>query len=286
MSETVSSYYNSLVNNLKTIYSKNESTSIAYIVVEHLLSFSKFKYTENKNMLFPDAKINEWKNIERRLLNYEPIQYIIGEAPFYGLKFIVNKNVLIPRQETEELVQLILLENKGRNIKIIDIGTGSGCIPITLKKYCNEFEIFATDISEDALQIAQQNAKKNEVLIKFLIDDICNSKINLFDKFEIIASNPPYVPENEKPALHNNVKDFEPQIALFSPADDPLKFYKHIAEFACKHLEENGLLYVEIHEKIAKEVLLLFEVYGFVDNIIINDINNKPRIVKSKLVLS
>ena len=108
----------------------------------------------------------------------------------------------------------------------------------------------------------------------------------IFDKFEIIVSNPPYVPENEKIKLHNNVKDYEPEIALFTPTDEPLKFYKHIAEFACKHLEEDGLLYVEVHEKFGKEVSLLFEVYGFVDNIIINDINNKPRIVKSKLVLS
>ena len=172
MNETISVYYNTLVNKLKTIYSENESTSIAYIVVEHLFNFSKFKYTENKNMLFPDSKINEWKNIETRLLNYEPIQYIIGKAPFYGLNFIVNKNVLIPRQETEELVQIILLENKCRNIKIIDIGTGSGCIPITLKKYCEEFEVFATDISDDALQVAKQNAEENGVLIKFFVDDI------------------------------------------------------------------------------------------------------------------
>jgi len=286
MSETISSYYNSLVTNLKTIYSENESTSIAFIVVEHLLNFSKFKYTENKNMLFPDSKINEWKIIESRLMNSEPIQYIIGNAPFYGLNFIVNNNVLIPRQETEDLVQLILLENKDKNIKIIDVGTGSGCIAVTLKKYCNKFEVFATDISDDALQIAKQNAHDNGVLITFANDDVCNSKLNNSDKFEIIVSNPPYVPESEKNIMQKNVKNFEPEIALFSPDNDPLKFYKHIAEFACKHLEEDGLLYVEVHEKFAKEVSLLFEVYGFVDNIIINDINNKPRIIKSKLVLS
>lgn len=286
MSETVSSYYNSLVNNLKAIYSENESKSIAFIVVEHLLNFSKFKYTENKNSLFPDSQINNWKNIENRLLNYEPIQYIIGKTPFYGLDFIVNKNVLIPRQETEELVQLILLENKDKHIKIIDIGTGTGCIAITLKKYCKNFDVFATDISDSALQIAQQNAQDNSVLINFVNDDICNSKINNSDKFEIIVSNPPYVPVSEKIKMHKNVKDYEPEIALFSPENEPLKFYKHIAEFACKHLEENGLIYVEIHEKFAKEVALLFEVHGFVENLIINDINDKPRIVKSKFVLS
>ncbi len=286
MSETLSSYYNSLVDNLKAIYSENESKSIAFIVVEHLLHFSKFKYTENKNMPFPVPQINNWKNIESRLLNYEPIQYIIGKAPFYGLDFIVNKNVLIPRQETEELVQLILLENKDRKIKIIDVGTGSGCIAITLKKYCEEFDVFATDISDAALQVAKQSAKDNNVIINFVNDNILDSKIISSNKFEIIVSNPPYIPESEKIKMHKNVKDFEPEIALFSPENEPLKYYKHIAEFACKHLEEDGLIYVEVHEKFAKEVVLLFEVYGFVDNKVINDINEKPRFVKSKFVLS
>ncbi len=286
MSETISSYYNLLVNNLRKIYSENESKSIAFIVVEHLLNYTKFKYTENKNIPFPVSQINNWKNIENRLLNSEPIQYIIGIAPFYGLNFIVNKNVLIPRQETEELVQLILLENKNKNIEIIDIGTGSGCIAISLKKYSDSFNIFATDISEKALQVAMQNANENNVEINFINDNIFDSKILNSKKYNLIVSNPPYVPENEKTAMLKNVKDFEPEIALFSPNNEPLIFYKQIAEFACKHLEEGGFIYVEVHEKYAKEVALLFEVYGFVNNIIINDINNKPRIVKSKFMLS
>jgi release factor glutamine methyltransferase len=282
MSETINSYFNQLVNKLKTIYSDRESESIAFFVVEHVLNYSKFSYSENRFLQFPETKNEKWNNIETRLLKYEPIQYIIGETDFFGLKFKVNNNVLIPRPETEELVQLILHENNIEKLQLLDIGTGSGCIPISIKKNKNNWDVYAIDISNSALKIASENAKKYNLEITFLKDDICNSTVfNSENKFDIIVSNPPYIPENEFYKLHNNVKNFEPHLALFSPNDDPLIFYKHIAEFSIKHLDKNGTLYVEIHELYAEEVSDLFKINGFNNINIINDINNKARIVKA-----
>lgn len=284
MSETINSYFNQLVNKLKTIYSDCESESIAFMTVEHVLNYSKFRYSENRSQPFPEIKKEIWKAIEIRLLNSEPIQYILGEADFFGLKFKVDNNVLIPRQETEELVQLILTEQKIEKIKLIDIGTGSGCIPISLKKNRNNWDVYATDISKGALKMATENAKINNVEITLLQDDVCNSTaFNDNKKFNIIVSNPPYIPENEIEQMHMNVKNFEPHLALFSPDDDPLMFYKHIAEFSKVHLEKQGTLYVEIHEKFANEVSELFKNTGFNNITIINDINEKARIVKAKL---
>ena len=282
MIETINSYFNQLVNKLKTIYSDRESDSIAFMIIEHVLNYSKFSYSENRSQPFPETKKEEWNSIEIRLLNSEPIQYIIGEADFFGLKFKVDSNVLIPRQETEELVQLILKENNAEKIKLLDIGTGSGCIPISLKEKQNYWDIFATDISTGALKVAKENSKINNTTITFLQDDICNSTaFNDNERFNIIVSNPPYIPKNEIEKMHMNVKNFEPHLALFSPNNDPLKFYKHIAEFSKKHLVLNGILYVEIHENYANDVTLLFKESGFNDIKIINDINEKARIVKA-----
>jgi release factor glutamine methyltransferase len=282
MSETINSYFNQLVNKLKTIYSDNESESIAFMVVEHVLNYSKFRYSENRSQPFPKTKKGKWKTLEIRLLNSEPIQYIIGEADFFGLKFKVNNNVLIPRQETEELVQLILSENNSEKIKLLDIGTGSGCIPVSLKKKRNNWDIYATDISNNVLKIATENAKENNAEITFLQDDICNSvAFNSDNKFDVIVSNPPYIPIMEIDKMHRNVKDFEPHLALFSPDDNPLIFYQHIAEFSQIHLNKNGTLYVEIHEKFANEVSRLFKNKELKNINIINDINEKARIVKA-----
>lgn len=284
MSETINSYFNQLVNKLKTIYSDRESESIAFMTVEHVLNYSKFRYSENRSQPFPEIKKEIWNAVEIRLLNSEPIQYIIGEADFFGLKFKVDNNVLIPRQETEELVQLILSENNSEIIKLLDIGTGSGCIPISLKKNRNNWDVSATDISNGALNVASKNAENNNVEITFLLDDICNSVVfNSDNKYDVIVSNPPYIPKMEINNIHNNVKYFEPHLALFSPDDDPLIFYKHIAEFSKIHLEKQGSLYVEIHERFANEVSELFKITGFNIITIINDINEKARIVKAKL---
>jgi len=285
MENSIKLYYNNLIYKLTKIYPEIEAKSISFIVFEHLLNYNKIEFFENQNTNFPPEKINKLNEIEQRLLNFEPVQYILESTEFYNLNFYLNKNVLIPRSETEELVDLIIKENSNTNKSIIDIGTGSGCIAISIKNNIKSANVYATDVSEDALLVAKQNAKSNKINVHFIKDDILNSQIDSELKFDIVVSNPPYIPLSEKNKLNKNVTDFEPHLALFTPADDPLIFYKKIAEFSCKHLVDNGNLYVEVHENFAKDVMLLFESYGYNEVKIINDMNNKPRFVKSKLSL-
>jgi len=282
---TIQSYFNSLVEDISCMYPKHEAVSIAYVVVEHVLNYSKFKYTEHRNELFPQSALELWNKILTELLTGKPIQYIIGIAPFYGLNFEVNSSVLIPRPETEELVDLVLNKNTNELIRVLDIGTGSGCIPVSLKVHRNNWEVFATDISEEALLTAKRNAVLNKVKIDFYQDDIFNSKaFQNSDKFNVIISNPPYIPLSEKKKMHKNVVDFEPQIALFNPDADAVKYYRAISSYAKLLLIKGGKIYVEIHENYGNEVAEIFKTAGLKNVEIIHDINSKPRIVKAILL--
>ena len=275
-------YFKELSDALLLLYPSREAESIAYIVVEHVLNYSKFEYAGHKHQLFPENRKAKWDEIKSRLVLGEPIQYVVKEAHFYGLKYEVDSSVLIPRPETEELVDLILKENEIENISLIDLGTGSGCIPVSIKKNRDNWKVWALDISKEALLVAEKNASNNNVHISFIQEDILNPNLNVENqKFDIIVSNPPYVPVSDKIKMHKNVADFEPHIALFSPDEDPVKFYKAIAEFSNQHLKESGKVYVEIHEKYGNEVKKLFE-NGFRKVQIISDINSKPRIVKAE----
>ena len=275
-------YFKELSDALLLHYPSREAESIAYIVVEHVLNYSKFEYAGHKHELFPENHKAKWDEIKSRLILGEPIQYVVKEAHFYGLKYEVDSSVLIPRPETEELVDLILMENGQENISLIDLGTGSGCIPVSIKKNRDNWKVWALDISKEALVVAEKNASNNNVHISFIQEDILNPNLNVENqKFDIIVSNPPYVPVSDKIKMHKNVADFEPHIALFSPDEDPVKFYKAIAEFSNQHLKESGKVYVEIHEKYGNEVKKLFE-NGFRKVQIISDINSKPRIVKAE----
>ena len=279
---TIQYQFKNLTKALERLYPRCEAESIAYVAIEHVLNYSKFKYAEHRQELFPKMKLEQWNNISERLITGEPVQYIIGSAPFYGLNFKVSPEVLIPRPETEEMVELVLKDNTENSLRILDIGTGSGCIPISLKFNRKDWEVFTTDISEGAVRIAEENAKNNNVQIKIFVDDIFNSRaFNVDEKFDIIVSNPPYIPLSEKQVMHKNVINFEPHLALFIPDEEPVKYYKTIAEFAKIHLEEKGKIYVEIHESYANEVLTVFKESGFNKNEIIFDINKKPRIIKS-----
>lgn len=282
---TIQYQFKNLIKALERLYPKHEAESIAYVAIEHVLNYSKFKYAEHRQESFPKTKLEKWNNISERLITGEPVQYIIGSAPFYGLNFKVSPEVLIPRPETEELVELVLKENKENLLRVLDIGTGSGCIPVSIKFNQKNWEVFATDISEEAVRITEENAKNNNAQIKIFIDDIFNSKVFRSEiKFDIIVSNPPYIPLSEKQVMHKNVIDFEPHLALFIPDNDPVKYYKAIAEFAKIHLDEKGKVYVEIHESYANEVVTVFKESGFNKNEIIFDINKKPRIIKSSFL--
>lgn len=272
-------FYQYFFNELKKIYDENEADNISVWVFEDVLLIKKshLKLLEKELTFFEEETLQK---ILKKLLSKEPLQHILGYAEFYDLRFLVDKNVLIPRPETEELVRVCIeqcLPNK--SIKILDIGTGSGCIAITLKKNLPNAEILATDISEDALQIAKQNALQNNADIKFLNHDILNSKLEIQnDKFDIIISNPPYITLLEKSSIQSNVLDFEPHVALFVPNEDALIFYKNILEFAANNLAIDGKIFFEINEMKASEILTMAKQFHYKNATIIKDMQGKSRI--------
>lgn len=279
-SGSIKDYFNLLTNTLTALYPHSEAESIAYAAAEYVLNYTKFRLSQHRGDIFPENKILLWKSVEERLLKGEPIQYITGEAEFYGLKFCVNSSVLIPRPETEEMVDSIIKENGKSKLNVIDIGTGSGCIPVSLKHHRKGWEVYATDISSGALKTAKRNALKNNVLINYIKEDIFEpSSFNEKDFFDIIVSNPPYVPYSDKEKLHVNVRDFEPDTALFAPQGEPFKFYRAIADFSLLRLKPGGKIYVEINEKASHEVATVFYEKRLKNIMILKDINNKPRII-------
>ena len=219
------------------------------------------------------------------LKHFEPVQYITGKAWFYNLEMEVAKGVLIPRPETEELVQWIIEDRLDRSgLKILDIGTGSGCIAVTLSRLMNNPEIIATDISEFALTIAERNAGAQKVPVTFILQDLLDpSTWPAQEKFDIIVSNPPYVRQSEKARMDKNVLDHEPAVALFVDDDDPLVFYRAIGEMAKIHLDWKGALYVEINEAFGKETLDMFHQMGFAEVFLRKDLRGKDRLIKALL---
>jgi release factor glutamine methyltransferase len=216
------------------------------------------------------------------LKKLRPIQYILGETEFCNLNFVVNENVLIPRPETEELVKWITDDNKGSDcLSLLDIGTGSGCIAISISNIMKNWKIDGFDISEKAVEVAVENNKKNNSSVSFSVFDILNkSNWDKAGNYDIIVSNPPYIPEKEKASMSKNVTEFEPDIALFVPDDSPFVFYEKISDFALEKLNNNGQVYFEIHENYSQELLKIFEKKNFKEVQIRNDINNKPRMMK------
>ncbi len=290
--------FNQVKSSLISIYEESEAQNISYWLLEKLFLLTKQEVMLDKKR-FEDADLLQTKLSQAvaRLLRHEPIQYILGEAYFYGLDFIVTPAVLIPRPETEELVQLIIQENaKQENLTILDIGTGSGCIAISLAKNLRNAQIYAIDISENALEVARENAKKQEVKINFLQSDILKIYENESEKvmlstenarflsdlrFDIIVSNPPYISELEKKKMHANVLDYEPSQALFVPDHTPLLFYEKIALLAQKQLKVNGKLYFEINEAFGNEVVSYLDSSDFKQIRLIKDLQGKDRIVSS-----
>lgn len=256
-------------------YSDKELISIAYIVIEEILGLNKINVIiNNANVISTndEVKINE---IIKDLIANKPIQYILGKANFFNLSFIVNKHVLIPRQETEQLINWIL--NYEFN-SVLDIGTGSACIPISLSKNSTA-NITAIDISSNAIKIAKKNADNYNLNITFLCEDIF--KFNPDSKFDLIVSNPPYVLESEMKKMHKNVLNFEPHNALFVEDSDPLIFYNHIAQFAFKYLNSKGALFFEINESFGVEIKLILNKLDFVNIELKKDLNGKDRMIKA-----
>ena len=253
-------YRNFLVQ-LQKIYSLSEATAITDWVFEKMASLKRSDILKNPEKIITPAADKLIQKTLQELLLHKPVQYVLGEAWFYRMKFKVNEHVLIPRPETEELVEQLIKDRKSKltDPAILDIGTGSGCIPIAIKKKLPASKVTGIDVSSDALTLANENAALHNAHISFIgLDFLDESTWPSLPLFDIIISNPPYIPINEKAELGKNVADFEPHLALFVPDDSPLIFYEKIAAFGRDHLLPNGKIYLEAHEDYAKETAALF----------------------------
>ena len=276
------------IENLKSLYPGYECEAISYLLIENLTKLNKTKIILNFDEPFPENIFDKYLLSIERLKNGEPIQYITNQAYFYGREFYVNPSVLIPRQETEILVKETIEICKNKYLKnpvILDIGTGSGCIAISLKKEIPKADVYALDVSLEAIEIAKINSTAHNTDIAFAIYDVLSNKNFPFKgiKFDIIVSNPPYVTESEKKLMHKNVTTFEPALALYVEDNDPLIFYKSISELSKRILNTPGYLVYEINENFSEEVSKINIDKGFEKNLVILDLNNKNRVIVSVL---
>jgi len=272
---------------LSKLYPETEIQSFFNLLIENELKITRTELALQPNLEFNKIELSFFKNALNDLKKDIPIQYIIGETEFYGLKFKVNKNVLIPRPETEELVSWILknskLKTQNPELKILDIGTGSGCIAISLAKNLQNAEVFALDISKKAIETAKKNAQNNDVAVHFIEADILKIS-ELPQKFDIIVSNPPYVRELEKKQMSENVLANEPHLALFVRDENPLLFYDKIATLAKNHLTENGSLYFEINQYLGVETIDLLKLKGFKNIELKKDFYEVDRMIKAEII--
>lgn len=271
------------VEELNSFLDEGEISTCFYMLAMHFLGKSKIALLSEPNFRLSESELLHFTKAIKRIKNEEPIQYIIGECEFMGLNLKVNPSVLIPRPETEQLVELCLNENSISAHKVIDICAGSGCIALALKHYRPTWIVTAIDNDEEALITAKSNAEKLKLNIEiFKADVLSNLKNTIYDNFDLIVANPPYVLEGEADSMKNNVLKFEPHVALFVPDDDALLFYKHILDFATYRLQKNGYIYLEINELKGNETLALFDVNLFDEIKLIKDFNGKHRIVSAK----
>ena len=251
---------------LQTIQEESEIESFFFILTEYLHNLKRIDISLNPDFEVSETDLEKWKTIISELKTEKPIQYITGEAWFYGYRFEVNENTLIPRPETEELVEWIVESTKHEagslKLNILDIGTGSGCIPISLKKEIPNAGVFTIDVSEKALEMARKNAVDNEVEVNFMLKNILETD-SLVEKYDVIVSNPPYVRNLEKQEIKKNVLAYEPHLALFVEDSDALLFYRKIAQLALTSLTPNGKLFFEINQYLGKETVALLENLGF-----------------------
>ncbi len=281
---TIKQYRDQFIKVLTPIYDKEEAESFFYLVLEAKQQLKRVDLALQPDLVFSVAELEIWNSILEQLKNEIPIQYILGTTHFYGLEFQVNESVLIPRPETEELVDWIIgslkSEVRTQKLKILDIGTGSGCIAISLAKNLPNAEVFALDVSEKALATAKKNAELNQVSVQFLHQDILETE-DLGHQFDIIVSNPPYVRHLEKQEIKKNVLNNEPHLALFVEDNDALLFYRKIAELARKNLGVEGQLCFEINQYLGKEMVQLLKDLDFKNIELKKDIYGNDRMTKS-----
>jgi release factor glutamine methyltransferase len=272
-----------LIQQLNEIYEEREAANITELVMEHITRWSRLERIANKDIPLSFAQENLLSQIIERLLKHEPIQYIINEAWFAGMIFYVDKNVLIPRPETEELVDWVIKECSMQNstCRVVDVGTGSGCIAIAVKNKLPEVEMWACDVSDEALNIARMNADALNATIDFVpLNFLEAEQRKQLPPVDIVVANPPYVPQKDKTEMKKNVVEFEPATALFVPDNDPLVFYKAIADFGKEKLNPGGRIYLEIHENLGGKVKKLFQSAGYNPIEIKKDMQGKDRMIK------
>lgn len=278
----IKEYRTQFIQELTPIYDDGEAESFFYLILEEKNQLKRIDLALHPDLVFSEGEIVIWNSILEQLKKEIPIQYLLGKTSFYGLDFEVNENVLIPRPETEELVEWIIESQKpkvkSQNIRILDIGTGSGCIAISLAKNLSNAQVFAIDVSKNALATAQKNAENNSVNVTFIHQNILETE-DLQQQFDIIVSNPPYVRNLEKEEIKKNVLDNEPHLALFVADNDALIFYKKIAELAQQHLSENGQLFFEINQYLGKEMIDLLEKMNFKNIELRKDIYGNDRML-------
>lgn len=299
-----------LTTSLHNLYDNREAANIADLVMEHVTGMRKIDRIMHKQSPLPPEQLTQMQQYTQQLLAHKPVQYVLHEAWFYGMAFYVDENVLIPRPETEELVAWVLEEagsrkyeventkpedggpgNEGSSyivpptsyLGILDIGTGSGCIPISLKKKLPQANVYACDVSEQALAVAAKNAATLQTPVQFLQADFLNTGTwTSLPAVDIIVSNPPYIPHHNESSMLQNVLAYEPHLALFVPNEDPLVFYEAIARFAKEKLSPGGSIFVEIHEDLGAQTKALFESNGFKAEVK-KDFQGKNRMVKAQL---
>jgi len=282
----IKQYRTQFIKELAPFYDAYEAESFFYLILEDKHQLRQIDLALNHELTFSENDFVVWDSLLAQLKQEVPIQYLLGKTSFYGLDFEVNENVLIPRPETEELVEWIVNENaadnKTKKIKILDIGTGSGCIAISLAKNLPNAEVYGFDVSKKAIETAKRNAINNKVDVTFLFQDVLELE-ELRCKFDVIVSNPPYVRNLEKEEIKKNVLDYEPHLALFVDDNDALIFYRKIAELAKKNFLENGKLYFEINQYLGKEMTDLLEKMDFKNIELRKDIYDNDRMMKGSV---
>jgi release factor glutamine methyltransferase len=276
----IRTYRARFIEQLLPVYDRREAESFFQMIVEDRYSIKRQDIALHPEREFTNDQVLEMDCLLQSLLNQEPVQYLLGKTYFYGLQYKVTPDVLIPRPETEELVDWILKDYTGKgSFRLLDIGTGSGCIAISIAKNLPGSEMFAVDVSPGALDVAKSNAELNHVKVNFSRLNILNPE-QLEHSFDVIISNPPYVRELEKYEIKSNVLDNEPHLALFVADNDPLIFYRNICEFATVHLNNPGAIYFEINQYLGKEMIELLHAYGFTEVELRKDIYGNDRMIK------
>lgn len=281
---TVKELIDTIIDNLQPLYDRREAAAIANLYVQSRTGLPNYEVALRKNESVSDSLLNLFREDIISLKRGVPVQHVLGEAEFYGLKFAVSPSVLIPRPETEELVQRVVNECSDQEVRILDIGTGSGCIAISLAKLLPKASVFATDISSDALEIAKKNAAVNGVGVTFTRHDILSGTVPFMNTdFDIIVSNPPYVPLSDRSAMHVNVAEHDPEIALFVLDNDIFVFYRAIAKTGINVLKDNGKIFVETYHLHQERLAEMFKDNGYSRVGQIEDLNGKQRFLRVEI---